>query len=194
LAHEFSRCELERVDVSGHRYFVGSATILQVGGGHSPRTLEVTFILPAWFGDRTVPRSAIAQYAEGGIQVAARIVEAGDALSALPEPATSETEPIPEEDLLPQPVWGSRVSEDRAPNADEVEARKSFFRGNRAIWLDDDGERIRALIRHSRPASALAIPMCPRSLRARTCFCVKVRLSASPSTREHLGESALARQ
>ena len=57
----------------------------------------------------------------------------------------SETEPIQEEDLLPQPVWGSRVSEDRAPNADEVEVRKILLSGNRAIWLDDDGERIRAL-------------------------------------------------
>ncbi len=138
--------ELERVDVSEDiAYFVGPPRFFKSAAVTAPRTLEVTFILPAWFGDRTVPRSAIAQYAEGGIQVAARIVEAGDPLPALPEPATSETEPIPEEDLLPQPVWGSRVSEDRAPNADEVEARKVLLSGNRAIWLDDDGERIRAL-------------------------------------------------
>jgi hypothetical protein len=57
----------------------------------------------------------------------------------------SGTEPIREEDLLPRPVWGSRMSEDRAPSADEVEARKVLLSGNRAIWLDDDGERIRAL-------------------------------------------------
>ncbi|MBG50792.1 MAG: hypothetical protein CML05_21150 [Pseudozobellia sp.] len=138
--------ELERVDVSEDiAYFVGPPRFFKSAAVTAPRTLEVTFILPAWFGDRTVPRSAIAQYAEGGIHVAARIVEAGDALPALPEPATSETEPIPEDDLLPQPVWGSRVSEDRAPNADEVEARKVLLSGNRAIWLDDDGERIRAL-------------------------------------------------
>lgn len=138
--------DLERVDVSEDiAYFVGPPRFFKSAAVTAPRTLEVTFILPAWFGDRTVPRSAIAQYAEGGIQVAARIVEAGDALPALPEPATLETEPIPEEDLHPQPVWGSRVSEDRAPNADEVEARKVLLSGNRAIWLDDDGERIRAL-------------------------------------------------
>lgn len=138
--------DLERAEVSEEiTYFVGPPRFFKPTAITAPRTLEVTFILPAWFGDRNIPRSTIAQYAEGGIRVAARIVEVGGALSASLEPATSETEPIPEEDLLPQPIWGSRVSEDRAPKADEVEARKILLSGNRAIWLDDDGERIRAL-------------------------------------------------
>lgn len=138
--------ELERVDVSEDiAYFLGPPRFFKSAAVTAPRTREVTFILPAWFGDRTVPRSAIAQYAEGGIQVATRIAEAGDAAHASPGPASTDREPISEEDLLPQPVWGSRVSEDRAPSADEVEARKVLLSGNRAIWLDDDGERIRAL-------------------------------------------------
>ncbi|WP_431074694.1 hypothetical protein [Microbacterium phyllosphaerae] len=138
--------DLERADVSEDiAYFVGPPRFFKPTAVTAPRTLEVTFILPAWFGDRNVPRSAIAQYAEGGIRVAARIVEVGDAQPTSPEPAMSETEHIPEEDLLPQPVWGSRMSEERAPNADEVEGRKILLSGNRAIWLDDDGERIRAL-------------------------------------------------
>ncbi len=138
--------DLERADVSEDiAYFVGPPRFFNPTAVTAPRTMEVTFVLPAWFSDRTIPRSAIAQYAEGGIQVAARIIEVGDASPASLEPAMSETEPIPEEDLLPQPVWGSRMSEDRAPNADEVEARKILLSGNRAIWLDDDGERIRAL-------------------------------------------------
>lgn len=138
--------DLERGDVTEDiAYFVGPPRFFKPTAVTAPRTLEVTFILPAWFGDRGVPRSAIAQYAEGGIQVAARIVEVGDEFPSSPESALQETEPIAEEDLLPQPLWGRRVSEDRAPKADEVEARKILLSGRRAIWLDDDGERIRAL-------------------------------------------------
>lgn len=138
--------ELEHVDVSEDiAYFVGPPRFFKSAAVTAPRTPEVTFILPAWFGDRTIPSSAIARYAEGGIQVTARIIEVGDAPPAPSDPTTSETEPIPEEDLLPQPAWGSRVSEERAPSAEEVEARKVLLSGNRAIWLDDDGERIRSL-------------------------------------------------
>lgn len=147
-ARVFTLGDLERADVSEEiTYFVGPPRFFKPTAVTAPRTLDVTFIVPAWFGDRNVPTSAIAHYAEGGIRVAARIVEVGDALSASLSPASSETEtkPIPEEDLLPQPVWGNRVSEDRAPSGDEVEARKVLLSGNRAIWLDDDGERIRAL-------------------------------------------------
>ncbi|MBL5973175.1 MAG: hypothetical protein D3X82_05200 [Candidatus Leucobacter sulfamidivorax] len=145
-ARVFTLGDLERADVSEDiAYFVGPPRFFKPTAVTAPRTMEVTFVLPAWFSDRTVPRSAIAQYAEGGIQVAARIFEVGDPSPESPEPAMSETEPIPEEDLLPQPIWGSRMSEERAPNADEVEARKLLLSGNRAIWLDDDGERIRAL-------------------------------------------------
>lgn len=138
--------DLERADVSeAIAYFVGPPRFFSPTAVTAPRTQEVTFVFPAWFGDRTVPRSAIAEYAEGRIQVAARLFEVGDSPTAVAEQTTRETESVPEEDLLPRPVWGSRVGEDRAPNADEVKARKVLLSGNRAIWLDDDGERIRAL-------------------------------------------------
>jgi hypothetical protein len=137
--------DLESADISEDiAYFVGPPRFFKPTAVTAPHTMEVTFIFPAWFSDRNVPRSAISQYAEGGIQVTARVFEVGDELPSTPEPTVSETEPILEDDLLPQPVWGSRVSEDRAPNADEVEARKILLSGSRAIWLDD-GERIRAL-------------------------------------------------
>lgn len=174
-----------------HRLLRGSATILQVGGGHSPPHTGGHVHLPGVVWRSNCPEvGAIAQHAEGGIQVAARIVEAGDALPALPEPATSETEPIPEDDLLPQPVWGSRVSEDRRAERGRGGGTQSPSFGNRAIWLDDDGERIRALDPTQPPGERVGYSDVSAVARARTCFCVKVRLSASPSTREHLGESA----
>lgn len=138
--------ELERAEVSEDiAYFVGPPRFFKPTAVTAPRTAEVTFILPAWFGDRAAPRSAIAQYAEGGIRVTSRLTEAGDVPTLVSGDTAPDLEDIPEEDLLPQPAWGSRVSEDRAPNADEVEARKILLSGSRAIWLDDDGERIRAL-------------------------------------------------
>lgn len=138
--------DLERAEISeGIAYFVGPPRFFGSTAVTAPRTQEVTFMVPAWFGDRTVPRSALAPHAEGGIHVAARVVEVGFSPAAVAELGELETTPIPEEDLLPQPLWGGRTSEDRAPNADEVEARKVLLSGARAIWLDDDGERIRAL-------------------------------------------------
>lgn len=138
--------DLERARVSeGIAYFVGPPRFFGSTAVTAPRTQEVTFIVPAWFGDQSVPRSAIATYAEGGIHVAARLVQVGVPAALEAESLEIEATPIPEEDLLPQPYWGFRVSEDRAPDADEVEARKVLLSGTRAIWLDDDGERIRAL-------------------------------------------------
>jgi len=142
----FTVGDLEHAQVTeGIAYFVGPPRFFRPTAVTAPHTAEVTFIVPAWFGDRRVPRSAIAEYAEGRIEVAARLVEVGDPDIEIPGEEASEFTSIPEEDLLPQPVWGSRTSEDRAPTAEEVEARKVLLSGNRAIWLDDDGDRIRAL-------------------------------------------------
>lgn len=138
--------DLERAKVSEDiAYFVGPPRFFKPTAVTAPRTQEVTFIVPEWFSDRTVRSSAIAQYAEGGIQITARLFEEGEVPTSLSEQVTEEIEAMPEEELLPQPVWGSRTSEERAPNDDEVEARKILLSGKRAIWLDDDGERIRSL-------------------------------------------------
>lgn len=138
--------DLERAEVSEDiAYFVGPPRFFNASAVTAPRTPEVTFIVPAWFRDRTVPRSAIAQYAEGRIEVSARLIEVGDRPAITSEQEIMATEPIPEESLLPQPVWGSRTSEVRTPRPDEVEAHKVLLSGNRAVWLDEDGGRIRAL-------------------------------------------------
>lgn len=106
----------------------------------APVTSEVSFILPAWFGDRSIPRSAIAAYADGAIRVEGRVFTEGD----ISEPEDEGTSADVNDEFLPQPNWRVGSPADREPGADEVEARKILLSGNLAIWLDD-GDRIRAL-------------------------------------------------
>ena len=120
----------------------------------APVTEGVSFLLPAWFGDRSVPRSAIAPYAEGAIRIEAKAFTVGDAS----EPEWSApVEPEDEDAHLPQPVWGSRQSSHREPSSDEVEAHKVLLSGDLAMWLDD-GDRILRTDRANRPASASSTP------------------------------------
>ena len=59
----------------------------------APLTGEVTFLLPAWYRDRSVPSSAIAAYAEGAIRVKAKVFTEGDTSEpALGVPAETEDE------------------------------------------------------------------------------------------------------
>lgn len=107
----------------------------------APLTPETTFVIPSWFGNRSVPGSILGEHAEGRIVVRARVYPIGD--------ITEPTDPVPddaeiEDAYLPQPVWGERTSGTRQPGADEVEARKILLSGGLALWLDD-GDRIRSL-------------------------------------------------
>src|SRR4029079_19591167 len=70
----------------------------------------------------------------------ARVYSAGE----LPDSDITTNGAEPEDELLPQPVWGERQSSEREPTFDEVEARKVLLSGSLAVWLDD-GERIRTL-------------------------------------------------
>ncbi|MFC4631774.1 hypothetical protein ACFO6V_26270 [Promicromonospora alba] len=136
----------------GQAYVVGPPRFYRSSLVTAPVTDEVSFLLPAWFGDRSVPRSAIARYAEGSIRVEARIFTLGD---------TSEPEqnvPVEADDedaYLPRPVWGKRESDDREPTSEEVSARKILLSGNLAMWLDD-GERIRSLDPQQPPGERVA--------------------------------------
>lgn len=133
--------ELERERPSvDQSYIVGPPRFFRSSLVTAPVTGAVSFIMPAWFGDRSIPRSAIAAYAEGAIRIAAKIFTEGDDS----EPTPGEEAVEAEDEFLPQPIWGSVRSPDRDPHADEVEARKVLLSGNLAIWLDD-GDRIRAL-------------------------------------------------
>ena len=104
----------------------------------APITSEINFLMPAWIADQTVPQSTIAPYAEGAVVVNARFLTEGE----VSELGLCHAEVVDE--LLPQPVWGTKQSPGREPSSDEVEARKVLLSGNHAIWLDD-GQRIRAL-------------------------------------------------
>lgn len=134
--------EVERSQSSWDQaYVVGPPRFYRSSLVTSPVTSSVSFLLPAWFGDRSVPRSAIAPYAEGALLIGARAFNVGDTTEpALDLPA----EPEDEAAFLPQPTWGARQSGDREPTSEEVEARKVLLSGNLAMWLDD-GERIRSL-------------------------------------------------
>ncbi|SCG38428.1 hypothetical protein [Micromonospora coxensis] len=131
--------EREQPDV-GQALVVGPPRFYRSSLVTAPVTSMVKFFLPAWFGDRSIPRSPIAAYADGAIRVKATVSIEGDTR----EPVDTDGPDEVEEDFLPQPSWSGRKSSDRLPRADEVAARKVLLSGNLAIYLDD-GDRIRAL-------------------------------------------------
>jgi hypothetical protein len=131
--------EREQPDIE-QAYVVGPPRFYKSSLVTAPVTGSLSFLLPAWFGDRTIPSSAIAAYSEGAIRIEAKVFTEGDTTEPEVDAAVDEIE----DEFLPQPNWGSGRSTDREPGADEVEARKVLLSGNLAIWLDD-GDRIRAL-------------------------------------------------
>ncbi len=133
--------ELDRSEMYvDQAYVVGPPRFFRPSLITAPVTNSVSFLVPAWFGDRSLPRSAIAPYADGAIRIEARAFTAGDLQEVDATIITAEHE----EELLPGPIWGERKSPQREPTFDEVEARKVLLSGNLAVWLDD-GERIRTL-------------------------------------------------
>lgn len=107
----------------------------------APFTPEVTFLVPTWFRNQSVPASTLGPHAEGKIVVRTRVYEVGDTTE--PESASIEDQEVADT-FFPEPVWGMRTSGDREPASDEVEARKILLAGELGLWLDD-GDRIRSL-------------------------------------------------
>lgn len=137
-AGELERDQPEREQA----YVIGPPRFYRSSLVTAPVTEAVSFLVPAWFGDRSVPRSAIAPHAEGAIRVEARVFVEGDTSEPVIDlPDDSEDE---EDEYLPQPAWGNRRDTDREPTSEEVEARRLFLSGSLAMWLDD-GDRIRSL-------------------------------------------------
>jgi hypothetical protein len=105
-------------------------------------TETVSFVFPAWFGDRSLPRSALASCAEGGVVIAGTEFPVGD----VSEPGTRPTEEaVNETELMPQASWIPPDATPREPGDDEVAARRLLLSGGYGMWLDDDGEWIRAV-------------------------------------------------
>ena len=133
--------ELERDPLRREQaYVVGPPRFFRSSLVTAPAVGSVSFLLPTWFADRSIPRSAIAAYAEGAIRIEARVFTEGD----LSEPEATAPEAEVEDEFLPQPTWGVPRNPDREPSGDEVVAHKVLLCGGLAIWLDD-GERIRSL-------------------------------------------------
>ncbi len=134
--------ELEREHFKREQaYVVGPPRFFRSSLVTAPVTEEVSFLIPAWFGDRGVPWSAISHYAEGAIRPEPRVFVEGDTSEPVTDlPDDSENE----DEYLPQPAWGGRRDGDREPTSEEVEARQLLLGGNLAMWLDD-GDRIRSL-------------------------------------------------
>ncbi|WP_328372650.1 hypothetical protein [Micromonospora zamorensis] len=124
----------------GQAFVVGPPRFYRSSLVTAPVLNVVKFFMPAWFSDRSIPRSPIAAYADGAIRIGAAVFVEGD----ISEPVNADGEGEVEEDFLPQPSWGGRKSAERLPGPDEVAARKVLLSGNLAIYLDD-GDRIRAL-------------------------------------------------
>jgi hypothetical protein len=121
-------------------YVVGPPRYFQSSLVTAPATFEVSFLVPTWFGDRSIPHSVIATYADGAIRIEAREFPVGDTREPERDGLTAEIE----DEFLPQPNWGLGIGTSREPGADEVVARKVLLSGGLAIWLDD-GDRIRSL-------------------------------------------------
>ncbi|WP_029253517.1 hypothetical protein [Paraoerskovia marina] len=113
----------------------------------SPMTSEVTFIVPNWFGDRSIPTTSLSEYAEKPILVTAR--ETGPKrpapLPARASEAEGAAEVQPDEtELEPSALWKAPQDGERTPRPDEVRARKVLLSGGYSVWIDA-GDRIRSL-------------------------------------------------
>lgn len=107
----------------------------------APMTSEVTFVMPAWFGNLSLPSSSFGGHAEGQIVIKSTVHSIGDTTE--PENTLADDEEVADV-YFPQPVWGTRSSGEREPTSDEIEAWKVLLAGGYGLWLDD-GDRIRSL-------------------------------------------------
>jgi hypothetical protein len=135
--------ELQRNQTSHEQaYAVGPPRLFRSALVTAPTTNAVSFVLPGWYGDRSIPRSAIAPYTDGAVAIRSRVFTEGD-FTEPPQTSPPVDEDVDDE-LLPQPVWGSPRGIDREPGSDEVVAHRVLLSGDLAILLDD-GDRIRTL-------------------------------------------------
>ena len=123
-------------------YAVGPPRFFPASVVSAPMTETVNFVFPAWFSDRSLPRSVLAARAEGAVVVTGTEFRIGD----VTQPVTAPTDDaVDEAELLPQVSWIPPDAAPREPGADEVTARRVLLSGGYGMWLDDDGEWIRAV-------------------------------------------------
>jgi hypothetical protein len=129
--------QAEDIEVS-QAYAVGPPRIFGPALITAPPIGELSFVVPAWFGDRSVPHTLFAPLASGPTRIRVKVREEGDLTAPAPIAGVDD-------EIRPQPVWSKSESVTRAPGHDEVVAHKVLLGGGRAIFLDEAGDRIRAL-------------------------------------------------
>jgi hypothetical protein len=151
--------ELAREETcTDYAYAIGPPRFFGAALVTAPAARSVSFVIPSWVRDRTLPSSPVTAYADSGamlIRSRTRTTGTGspaDAEGAAPGmESTGESGPSADasgllDDLFPQPAWDEPATPHRAPQSDEVIAHRVLLDGGLAIWLDDnDGERIRTL-------------------------------------------------
>lgn len=136
--------ELDAADGTSITYAIGPPRNFPSSVVTAPTTDEVTFMVPSWFGDISIPRSAIAPYAEGALAIRSTVLREGHEQVHTVSEGPLSLEPVDELELQPAPDWTSVRRPDRPAEIGEVEAHKLLLAGNLALWLDD-GDRIRAV-------------------------------------------------
>jgi hypothetical protein len=122
-------------------YAVGPPRFFPSSLATAPMTETLNFVFPAWYADRKLPRSPLAAWAEGGIGIRGNEFTVGDTS----EPEMAPDGELDEEALLPQAAWIPPNAPPRPPGPDEVSARCVYLSGGYRMWLDDDGDWIRAV-------------------------------------------------
>jgi len=163
----------EQADVVEQAYAVGSPSLFGPSLLTAPRANALTYVLPSWVQDRSLPKSSLADYAEGAIRPERKIFKIGR------EPLLDDPPAVVEVQLVPAPVW-SRQAPPRPPRADEVLARKLLLGGGLAIMLDQDGEHIRSLY-----------PRCPAGERVELADVSAVTVGSYLVLREGATQSAM---
>jgi hypothetical protein len=139
-----------------HAYAIGPPRFFNAALVTAPAARSVSFVIPSWIRDRTLPSSPITAYADSGaLRITSRTrtvgtpVDTEDAEYGMETAGASDPSahgPELSDDLFPHPTWNEPPTPHREPHSDEVIARKVLLDGGQAIWLDDNhGDRIRTL-------------------------------------------------
>jgi hypothetical protein len=120
-------------------YAAGPPAVFNPSVVTAPTVTALSFLFPVWIADRSIPRSAIAEFAEGALAIRSRLFEEG--CPQLPE-APAE---VIDDHLRPQLIWSTSHVPIRRPRTEEVLAHRVLLSGGLAIYLDtEEGDRIRA--------------------------------------------------
>jgi len=124
---------------SAQGYAPGPPAVFNPSVVTAPTVTALCFLFPAWIADRSIPRSAIAAFAEGTLEIRGRLF--GEGSAQMPEPPAEAVD----DQLRPLPIWSTPHDPMRRPRSDEVVAHRVLLSGGLAVHLDtEEGDRIRS--------------------------------------------------